>query len=814
MSARAEVDTGRQRRGSRSGSRRERRVVGAVVVSALAVAVAAASLWPLYESPAFIRAAVAAIVLGEGIALLGARFRWGAWTIAACSALVVFVTGVPLAVPSLAIAGVLPSIDGLSALAGAVVLSWKQLLTITTPVGDYQTLLVPAFLLVLASTVTTASIALRARVPDAAAVVPVVLLAVGILLGPRETPFPFLVSGALCTVLLLWMAGLRERRAAAAAAAASSGSVALGRGERRRSTFTSVIAAVGVVLVAVTAGAGAASVVPARQERVVAREAIEKPFNPREYPSPLSSFRAYQRPDLADEVVMTARGLDGSRVRLAVMDDFDGVVWNVGTAEEPTASGSFERLPFRLEPDVDGTRTEASVTVGAYDGVWLPSAGYLGAVDFEGERSAALSDALYYNANAGTAAVTAGLRSGDVYAVEAVAPPLADADDVAELVPGGSPERPGDAPDGLLDFLDGASTAGATPGENLAAVLDQIASVGYVSHGVSPDEPPSPSGHGLDRLTRLLSDVPMVGDGEQYASLAALAARQLGFPSRVVMGFVSEDGNGDGNENGSEDGPVAFTGSDVAAWIEIQVVGRGWVAVDPTPEERPIPEEQPEDPTLIARPYPDLQPPVDEEPDRSEQNAPESSEPEDEPELDPFIALLLQIARILSWVVIIVAVLTSPFIAIVAAKARRRALRRRTPEPEERVAAGWREFRDAVIDHGIEPPASATRQEFAQLHGSRGAERLAVLADRVTFSPIETSAADADRAWAIVDDLRRSLASRVDRRGRLLALVSLRSLGLRRRGSAPARPAPRSSADHDRRAQRAPSGPTAGMGDR
>jgi hypothetical protein len=307
---------------------------------------------------------------------------------------------------------------------------------------------------------------------------------------------------------------------------------------------------------------------------------------------------------------------------------------------------------------------------------------------------------------------------------------------------------------------------------------------GYISHGVGDDEPPSPSGHGVDRLERLLSASPMVGDAEQYASLAALAARQLGFPARVVMGFQTDTAE-------TASGPVAFTGSDVAAWIELRVAGRGWVAVDPTPEERPIPEEQPEDPTLIARPYPDLQPPEDEEPDRSEQTAPDSSEPEDEPVLDPFLAALLVVARVLSWLVILLAIVLSPFIAVIAAKARRRALRRRAPDPDDRVVAGWREFADAVVDYGIEPPPSATRHEFADLHGSRGAHRLAVLADRVTFSPLEPTDQDADRAWRLVDDLRQSLASRVDRRGRLLALVSLRSLGWRRGHPAPARPAPR-----------------------
>jgi hypothetical protein len=761
-------------------------VAATVLASSLAVAVASAALWPVYASPAFVGVVAAAVVIGQVVAVIGARRRTGPWVMTGWAVLAVAIVGVPLAVPSLAVGGVLPSLEGLIALAEGVVLSWKRLLTIATPVGDYQALLVPALLLVLATTIVTTSVALRSRIPEIAVVLPMLLLVCGIVLGPEDVPASVATSASLAVVLLLWLTGFRERRAAVAAAASTdvTGAVAFSRGERRRSVVSSVVAAVAVVILAVTAATAAAAVLPPSGDRVVARDAVERPFNPREYPSPLSTFRSYHRAPVADEIVLTAEGLASPRIRLAVMDDFDGVVWNVGSAEDPSAAGSFERLPFRLEPEVDGTASTTTVTIGSYDGVWLPGSGYLGSVRFSGDRRAELGDSLYYNAQAGTAAVTAELTAGDTYTVDAVEPVVVAPEDIPDLVPAGPVDRPGDSPEGLLDVLDAYTTAGAAPGQNLSDVLDGIRAAGYISHGVGEDEPSSPSGHGLDRLSRLLNDSPMVGDGEQYASLAALAARQLGFPSRVVMGFAADAGDT------ATAGPVAFTGSDVAAWIEVRVAGRGWVAVDPTPEERPVPEEQPEDPTLIARPYQDVQPPAEEEPDRSEQTAPDSSEPEEQPVLDPFLAILLQIARVLSWVVIVVAIILSPFIAVIAAKARRRALRRRTPDPDERVVAGWREFSDAVVDHGIEPPPSVTRHELADLHGSRGAHRLAVLADRVTFSTIGSTEGDADRAWSLVDDLRASLASRVDRRGRLLALVSLRSLGLRRGGSAPARRAP------------------------
>ena len=66
----------------------------------------------------------------------------------------------------------------------------------------------------------------------------------------------------------------------------------------------------------------------------------------------------------------------------------------------------------------------------------------------------------------------------------------------------------------------------------------------------------------------------MVGDSEQYASAMALMARSLGLPSRVVLGFVPKDGDGDPTESRTErtaDGQttVTFTGNDICAWVEI-----------------------------------------------------------------------------------------------------------------------------------------------------------------------------------------------------------------------------------------------------
>ena len=120
--------------------------------------------------------------------------------------------GVPLAVPDQAIAGFLPSLDGIRELLAGVALGWKQLLTIALPVGDYQALLVPAFVLVLTSTIVALSIALRARWGELGVLPPIALFVAGIAFGPEKVPWPVPWALAMLAVVLLWLVWRRWRK--------------------------------------------------------------------------------------------------------------------------------------------------------------------------------------------------------------------------------------------------------------------------------------------------------------------------------------------------------------------------------------------------------------------------------------------------------------------------------------------------------------------------------------------------------------------------------------------------------------------------
>ncbi len=746
----------------------------AVLLCWVAIGIAAASLWPIYQTGRYLVLVAVAVLLGTVIAALGARFRWPSWVLVIAGFVAFLAVGVPLAVPDESISGVLPSVQGLVDLLSGIALGWKQLLTIALPVGTYQALLVPALLLVLAVTIVSISVALRARWGELAVIPPVVLFLVGIVFGPERTGTPVWLALALLGVTLLtlvWRRWRRRREAIRLLAAstpdadgrplATAGETGLG--------VRGIVAGGVILLLAGGASIAASTALPPTGDRHVLRTAVAQPFDPRDYPSPLSGFRRYLRDDKTGQVQFQITGLpSGALIRIATLDSYDGVVYAVGSSAVDSASGTFVRIPSSVDQSsTKGTPLDLTVTVTGYSGVWLPTVGRFESVDFSGSDAARLDNDFYYNNTSGTAAVLGGLHAGDSYRLRAVLPDQPSSSQLENVTPGAASVPPiGVIPDDLAQHLDSYVSGKSSPGDRLVAMLDGLKKEGYISHGLDPDQPASRSGHAADRITELFTDPRMIGDAEQYSVAAALMARQLGFPARVVFGFAPQ---------GSAS-KLDVTGADVSAWIEVDTAQYGWVAIDPNPPARPIPDEQPQDPTKIARPQSVVPPPADKPDTKENQTTPDTSQNEPDA-LDPALVVLLQVLRVAGSALLVVLILAAPFLLVIAAKIRRRRIRRRASSALQRIRGGWDEFEDAVVDHGYQPPPAATRSEVAGVVGTLPSRVLAAVADRAVFAPGDADPADADRVWDAVGELRTSLDQGLNRRQRLLALVSLRSLG-------------------------------------
>ncbi|MFF2370199.1 transglutaminaseTgpA domain-containing protein [Agromyces sp. NPDC058110] len=743
----------------------------------LLLATACIPWWPVYESGEFLIAAGVAIVAGTGIGLFGAWRRWPAWAVLLAVTVAYLLLGVPAAVPSRAVAGVLPTPAGMLDLIAATALSWKQLVTIAVPVGSYQALLVPPFLLGLLAATLAVTLAFRTRHPVAAALPPALLLTAGILLGVVHGGLALPAGLAFLLAVVAWLANIAilDRQVLGVRS-----SVERALTDARRVLGASAILAVALI------GATAAAVVLPAPVRTVVRSEVQQPFQPHDYESPLAAFRASFAPAAKDDVMLEVVGLpQGAGLAVATLDTYDGVVYSVGGSDGNSVSGSFTRLPYRLDQTgVPGEPLQITVAVDAYEDIWVPGVGQLERIDFGGPRAETLADGFVYNDTTGTGAVVSGLTRGDSYAAWSVA--MLDPTGLGAMQPGTSvvPAAP-DLPDELTALLNSWAPISDAPGERLAAVIDGFRRTGFVSHGAEQDEAPSRSGHALDRLEQLATDQPMVGDGEQYAVAAALMARKIGFPARVVVGYLEMDAA----DGAASEAATASTGSaaaatttvfhrdDLQAWIEVQGDDGAWIALNPNPTPRDIPEPAPEQPEEVSRPESALPPP----PERTqvdEQDTPAEHSDERQPDdLGRLLGVLATVGTIGGLSILVLALLASPFLAVIVAKIRRRRVRRTKGSPVERIEGGWLEFADTAADYGYPIRANSTRAEQAATVGGLSALVLAAVVDRAVFAPGGPETGDDERVWRSVDELQERLAAPRTRRERWRAAISLTSLG-------------------------------------
>ena len=713
---------------------------------AFAVVVSLVPLWPVYQNPAFFIALAGGAILGALIALLSARGSWSVLRTALTAVLAYLVFGVPLAVPSEAFLGFLPSLQGELNLLTGVVLSWKQLVTVMPPVGAFEALLVPVFLLSLLGVLLAVVLSLRINRTKAragiSALVPVVTLGIAIWLGPSRSFASVLVTVGVFALIALWFAFSRVGAA--------------------RTGFR----AIGILVLAAVVASAVVLVTPIT-DRTVWRTEIDQPFVLQDDTSPLSEYRSYVTGEDKNTDLLSATGLSaGQRLSIAALDNYTGVLYSVGGV-----AADFTKLPGSIPTTAKtGDEVSAEITISGLTGAWVPLTGELGSLSFTGPGSHALTDSFYYSRPAGTGAVTSGLAEGDSYRTTGLAAPEVSISSLGSLTPGDAiVPAPAVMPNGLDAFVSLSSKGKTTAGERLQATLAALTSQGYISHG-GPDEVPSASGHGANRLAALFAASPMVGDAEQYAAAASLIATQIGFPSRVVMGFIAPEGSDAGTA-------VTFTGSEMTAWIEISTTD-GWVAVNPNPAERPIPEEQPQDPTEVAFPQTAVEPPVQDEPQLNDNSAPEAADEEQPTTVDPVLQAILAVVNVVGWTLLWLGLLASPFLGVIVAKRRRRKMRHSAADPRDRVEGAWNEIRDAALDHGTAAPASVTRQELAEMTAIPAATTVAVLADTAQYSQDSVTESEVIRAWSEADGVVRELGAHLTRWQRIKAMISVKSFGL------------------------------------
>ena len=541
--------------------------------------------------------------------------------------------------------------------------------------------------------------------------------------------------------------------------------------------------AAGAAVLAATVGITAAvsPLIAAGDERRVLRNVVVPPFDPKDYVTPLASFRNFVK-DKKDDALFTVKGLPkDARVRLGALDSFNGTNY----AMDPNGSGSFSKVgdAKSINTLADATDTvptndySLDITIDDYQGYFVPGGRKTTGLSF-GQGSSGAASGLYFNSGTDTAVTTQGLSRGDSYTVQVSDPvklehgqltqydfariSLPDTSEVPPVVGAQANDLAADAP---------------TAVDQVRQIEAHFQKKGAFSNGLIADgQLPSVSGHGAGRIRDLLTAKQMLGDDEQYAVAMSLMLRHLGIPSRVVMGFYPDPKS---PENGA--GEIKIMGKDVHAWVEVAFDRVGWVAFDPTPPKDNVP--IPPDPESKSKPKPQvLQPPP---PPQEPADLPPDSSPDaldaDEKKNNPWL-LWGPILTAIGIAMIPVGILALPLLLIALLKSRRRKARFTGGDPAQRVGGGWNEVLSLATDMGAAVDSRATRREtaavVAEAFPATGATTtvLAHRADASIFGAGQPSEDEVREYWDVVDGSLKEMTGTVGFWRRQRARFSPRSL--------------------------------------
>ncbi|PRY58765.1 transglutaminase superfamily protein [Knoellia remsis] len=710
----------------------------------------------------WVLAAGAGVVLGTLVAHVAVARSWPLVLTALVLVAVHFLLGGPFAVRGDLIGGVVPSLQTLRDLATAPVTGWKEWLTLLPPVDARGPLVALPWVTGLVGSALTYGVARRFRSVSAAAIAPVVLLAGSIALGTQQ-PAAKLVQGVVfALVLILWLVARSARTRAA---------LQNGAGRQART-----VTGVALLAVAAVAGTFLGPFLPGTDEgaaRAVVRSELTPPYDVAQFTSPLSGFREYTEPNAAelyDKEILSVSGLpDGTPVRFATLDSYDGLVW--GAADRAMDGTPFQQVGSRIAPRATGESATVTVTVpeGGYDGVWLPLAGSTTGISFTGARSDDLADALWLNTATETAAVPASIGPGDSYTFDTVLTGEYSTKLPAELdvASGGQISQDTSFLDSKLDAWTGQES-GAW--QKLVAVAKTMSSEGAYTDGGTANsyEKVYLPGHSLGRLSRFVGSTQLAGNDEQYAATLALVGNRLGIPSRVVMGAIPEAGG-------------VVKGKDVHAWVEVQQDNGTWHALLPStflpdrnkkPNEQQLKSEEQKVGAQVPPPAGVNPPSVLQGPDQA-QNATDIKKKKRNP---------LDIGAWPLWLKILVLGILLPILLAVGIwalirwlKARRRRKHATTGPTPARAAWVWRDLVSDARSLGVAVPRGATRlEQAAAFPEGVTAAPIAAGANAAVFGPGDPEPEVAVGLLEEADGVRRELRGHTSRWRRLRSDLSLR----------------------------------------
>ena len=243
------------------------------------------------------------------------------------------------------------------------------------------------------------------------------------------------------------------------------------------------ISALIIVVLAAGLAFGGTLLVP--QDRFVLRDRYDPPLSPYDYTSPLSGMRSYIK-DHKKDVLLTVHNLPaGTPVKLAVMDRFDGTVWNLSDSSEATDSSNYHRVGTTIKADEQGKSFTATFTVDQeLTDTWLPLAGAATGVSFANDADNG-NDTFYYNTDTDSAIIPAGTRKGLTYTESGIIARKPTDKQISSAAAARitQPEAQ-DVPDSASKLATSIAGGQSSGGAAATALADTLKDSGWFSHGL------------------------------------------------------------------------------------------------------------------------------------------------------------------------------------------------------------------------------------------------------------------------------------------------------------------------------------------
>lgn len=264
--------------------------------------------------------------------------------------------------------------------------------------------------------------------------------------------------------------------------------------------------------------------------------------------------------------------------RLITLPEFDGATWR-------PSGGDLEVIE---DGEIDGPvpvstasqTLEQRITISGLVSDSLPAA--VQPTDITLVTQQNLEEDLRYDPESGDIRTTSELGGSLVYQVTSQIPE----ESYTELANAqiGDPGEPGDdvfteLPDELTPEVKALAAGWVqdanTDFEKLVALQNHFRSDEF-TYSINPDEIRADQAASTDDLTNFLINS-KTGYCQQFSTAFAVLARHLGYPSRLVVGFLPGEASGEGGDEN------VVRGTDAHSWPEVYFDHIGWVAFEPTP---------------------------------------------------------------------------------------------------------------------------------------------------------------------------------------------------------------------------------------